>query len=79
MTFIVPYRILGPEDHAMVLHGQGRGTVTIAQRINGRWTERNVHLDDVGYVTRQLAGETDVYLSQNRFFGWHPKNLFCDK
>ena len=70
MTFIVPCRILGPEDHATVLHGQGRGTVTIARRINGRWTERNVHLDDVGYVTRQLAGETDVYLSQNRFFGW---------
>ena len=69
MTFIVPCRILGPEDHATVLHGQGRGTVTIAQRRNGRWTERNVHLDDIAYVVRQLAGKTDVYLSQNRFFG----------
>jgi hypothetical protein len=62
-------RILSPEEHAITLHGEGRGTVAVAQRLNGRWTEHTVPLSDLGYVTRQLAGKTDVYLSQNRFFG----------
>jgi hypothetical protein len=70
MTLIVPRQIITAEDHAAVLHRQGRGTVAIARRISGRWTEDTVHLDDIGYVAHQLAGETDVYLSQNRFFGW---------
>jgi hypothetical protein len=70
MTLVLPRRqIISPEDHATALHAQGRGTVAIARRINSRWTECTVKLDDIGYVTRQLAGETDVYLSQNRFFG----------
>ena len=69
MTVIVPRRILTPEEHATALHGQGRGTVAIAQRINNHWTEQNVSIEDLGYVARQLAGQTDVYISQNRFFG----------
>lgn len=70
MNLVVPRRqILDPEDHATALHDQGHGAVAIARRINGRWTEHNVTLDDLGYVARQLADETDVYLSQNRFFG----------
>jgi hypothetical protein len=68
---IFPRRqILTPHDHATALHGEGRGTVTIAHRADGRWSERAVALADVGYVASQFAGATDVYLSQNRFNGW---------
>ena len=79
-------QILNPEDHANILHGQGRGTVALACRTNGRWTERTVALTDLGYIARQHAGKTDVDLSQNRFFGWRRavaslsqlNALYCD-
>jgi len=38
-SLILPRRkqILTPEDHATTLHGSGRGRVTIAQQLDGRW------------------------------------------
>ena len=62
-------RITGPVDHAAVLHADGRGRVTIANRDGGHWQERSCRIDDLGYAVAQLAGRDDVYLSQNRFFG----------
>ena len=35
----------------------------------GQWRETSVPIADLGYVVRQLEGEPDVYLTQNRFFG----------
>lgn len=69
MTQIVPRRIMTAEEHAAALHGRGRGTVAIAQRINNRWNEHTVSLEDLRYVAGQLAGQSDVYLSQNWFLG----------
>ena len=57
------------DDHALALHPTGRGRVTIARRFGaGSWHEASIPVADLPYVTRQLQGEHDVYLTQNRFF-----------
>jgi hypothetical protein len=61
--------ITSPEQHGQVLHGTGRGNVVVAQRNEGRWHELSVAVGDLAYVTRNLPGRADAYLSQNRFFG----------
>ncbi len=67
-------RLITPADHAQALHHTGLGRVTIARRLEGgAWRERSVPVQDLAYVVRQLAGEPDVYLTQNRFFG--PRRL----
>ena len=44
--------------------------MTIARLARGgAWHEFSVPVQDLGYTVRQLAGEQDVYLTQNRFFG----------
>ena len=58
-----------PVDHALALHPAGAGRVSIARRLHGGWREQSVPVADLAYAARQLAGETDVYLTQNRFFG----------
>ncbi len=87
MPLVVPRaRITTSQDHANILHSQGRGRVAVARRIDGRWSECTVPLGDIGYVASQHAGETDIYLSQNRFFGRRRaiasllqlNALFCD-
>jgi hypothetical protein len=66
----LPTRLATPADHALALHPAGRGRVTLARRLDhGPWREVSVPVGDLGYAARQLAGERDVYLSQNRFFG----------
>jgi hypothetical protein len=87
MPLIVPRaQIITSQDHANISHSQGRGRVAVARRIDGRWTECTVPLGDIGYVASQHAGEPDIYLSQNRFFGRRRaiasllqlNALFCD-
>ena len=58
-----------PVDHALALHPAGKGRVSIARRLRCGWREQSVPVADLAYAARQLAGETDVYLTQNRFFG----------
>jgi hypothetical protein len=70
LAFQSPSRIVTPVDHALALHPAGRGRVTLARRLDGgRWRETSLALHDLGYAVRQLAGEHDVYLTQNRFLG----------
>jgi hypothetical protein len=70
MTLIVPrQQILSPEAHANVLHGRGHGTVALARRIDRGWTERTFAVADIGDSAHHHAGEPDIFLSQNRFFG----------
>ena len=61
-----------PEDHALALHPAGLGRVTIARRQlgDGAWRETSLPVADLAYAVRQLAGMPDVYLTQNRFFGF---------
>src|SRR5262245_52510753 len=55
-----------PEDHAQALHPGGLGRVSIARRHAERgWRETSVPVAELGYAVRQLAGEPDVYLTQN--------------
>jgi hypothetical protein len=65
-----PLRLHTPGDHAVALHPAGLGWVTIARRFGagGAWREASVPVSDLPYVVRQLQGEHDVYLTQNRFF-----------
>jgi hypothetical protein len=66
-----PLHLRTADDHALALHPTGRGRVTIARRFGaGSWHEASVPVSDLPYVTRQLQGEHDVYLTQNRFFSW---------
>src|SRR4051812_30340298 len=63
-------RLDTPAEHALALHPAGLGRVTVAQRSAGAgWRENSIAVADLPYVARQLAGEADVYLAQNRFFG----------
>ena len=63
-------RLSNTVDHALALHAGGRGRVSIARRQGGgSWHETSVPIADLGYVVRQLEGEPDIYLTQNRFFG----------
>jgi hypothetical protein len=64
-----PQCLATPVDHARALHPAGRGRVTLARRFDGRWRETSLPIADLGYAVRQLAGEPDVYLTQNRFLG----------
>jgi hypothetical protein len=60
--------ILTPADHGHILHSEGRGFVTIAQRIHGSWHERGVPIADLDYYLHQLDPHLDSYISQNRFY-----------
>jgi hypothetical protein len=53
-----------------VLHAGGNGCVTIARRYGTTWTESAVPVAELAYVVRQLRGATDVYMTQNRFWGF---------
>lgn len=67
--YSLPDRFTG-DAHGTLLHPDGsRGSATLAQRTD-KWKERRVDLADIPYVTSQLAGEPNVYLSQQRFYGW---------
>jgi hypothetical protein len=61
---------LTPADHARMLHPSGRrGVVTIAQR-GETWVERACSRTELPDIASKLAGESDVYLSQQSFYGW---------
>jgi len=65
-----PLRLHTPVDHALALHPAGLGRVTLARRLDrGGWRETRVPVADLAHAVRDLRGEGDVYLTQNRFFG----------
>lgn len=64
-----------PLAHARFLHGTGKGCVTIAQK-NGPhrpWEPHSYPLEKLIEVVPAYGGGTDIYLSQNRFYG--PRKL----
>ena len=60
-----------PEQHGRILHPDGRGFVTLAERYGprGRWHEQRVPVADLPEALKLRKGQTDVYLTQNRFWG----------
>ena len=80
--------IRGPEDHAALLHPWitgNHGLVTVARRLDGRWRETAIPLNDLGPAVRELRGQPDTYISQNRFKGsrriaflWQLDSLWAD-
>jgi hypothetical protein len=61
---------LPPADHVRLLHPVGRrGVATIAAR-GVEWIERAVPIADLAEYARALRGATDIYVSQQGFWGW---------
>jgi hypothetical protein len=61
---------VSPSDHIKVLHpGGGRGVATIA-RGGSRWIEKPIPLDELEDYVRRLDGASDVFVSQQSFWGW---------
>ncbi len=66
---------LGPElrtpaEHGRILHGERRGHVALAHATPAGWQERAVQVRDLPEILPAVAGESDVYLSTQRFWGW---------
>lgn len=68
-SLLRPCFIHDPEDHALALHAGGRGRVTLARKDGPSWREQSFSATDLGHAVRHLAAGTDLYLTQNRFFG----------
>lgn len=61
---------LTPDQHTILLHPlTQRGIVTVA-RSTTRWTEKAIRIGDLSDYARQLAGVTDIFMSQQTFYGW---------
>lgn len=57
-----------PQQHGRLLHGEGKGIVSLAQRLgNGHWYEKRYPVEVAIEVLRHYQGRRDVYLSQQRF------------
>lgn len=62
--------LLTSDQHTILLHPpKQRGIVTVA-RSAARWTEKAIRIGDLPDHARQLAGVTDVFMSQQTFYGW---------
>jgi AraC-like DNA-binding protein len=72
--FYKPVEITTPTAHAAALHPTGRpGRVAVARRVGaGRngWREEAYPVRELPEALPALAGQSDVYISQNRFGGW---------
>jgi len=59
-----------PAQHAELLHPVGAvGRPVIVWRDGGKWRSLAVKVDELAEALASYAGMTDVYLSQNRFWG----------
>ncbi len=59
-----------PVEHGALLHGAGSSGVAVATKPAGRWSERVYPAGELPEVLSRYAGERDVYLSTQSFFGW---------
>jgi hypothetical protein len=70
--------IATPREHGAALHHHRRdvgdhdprGHIALAQVVGGRWNERAYTVRELPEVLPTLAGQADVYLTANRFWGW---------
>jgi hypothetical protein len=64
---------VSPLTHGSFLHGAGKGYVSLGRKIQGKppynWHQRSYSLDELPEVLPRHLGATDVYISQNRFYG----------
>lgn len=59
-----------PDQHAKALHPLGIGKVTIARKDKEkRWLQGSYSVEHLPKIARMLEGESDVFISQNRFYG----------
>jgi hypothetical protein len=64
-----PQFAFGPADHVQLLHPKGRrGVATVAQG-GASWTERTVTIEELPAYVTVRAGEADLYVSQQTFYG----------
>jgi hypothetical protein len=70
--------IATPREHGAALHHHRRdvgdhhrlGHIALAQVVGGRWNEQAYTVRELPDVLPTLAGQDDVYLTANRFWGW---------
>jgi hypothetical protein len=85
--------IATPREHGAALHHHRRdvgdhhrlGHIALAQVVGGRWNEQAYTVRELPDVLPTLAGQDDVYLTANRFWGWrrisrlaHMGSLYAD-
>jgi hypothetical protein len=60
-----------PREHGRLVHGRGKGTVAIAQKLPGSdfWRERSYSVEVAIELLKHYSGQEDVYLSTQRFRG----------
>ncbi len=65
-----PLAGFAPADHVRILHPEGRRGIATVARGGERWTERAVPIADLAHHVADMAGEADLFLSQQSFYGW---------
>ena len=70
-TKIQPSFIRSAQEHVVTLHCNetAKGKITIAERKKGIWSERTYPLSDLPDAVNEYVGHSDVYITQNRFYG----------
>ena len=63
--------IRSAQDHVVTLHCNktAKGKITIAEHKKGIWSERTYPLSALPDAVNEYVGRTDVYVTQNRFYG----------
>jgi hypothetical protein len=59
-----------PADHVVMLHPPGRRGVATVARGGKRWQETAVPIADLPAFVADIAGQPDVFIAQQSFFGW---------
>lgn len=62
-----------PLNHGRYLHGEGKGLVTVARKIPGKWEQRSYPTEQLYEILPAYGGVYDAYISQNRF--WGPRSV----
>ena len=63
-------KIVKPDQHVSVLHTRGVGKVTIARKDGQKkWVQNSYNVEHLPAITRMLEGQSEVFISQNRFYG----------
>jgi hypothetical protein len=71
-----------PLAHARFLHGTGQGNVTVARKTNlappGDWQQHSYPVEKLYEKLSSYSGLSNVYISQNRFYGSRRSNRIAE-
>lgn len=62
-----------PLNHGRCLHDAGKGLVTVARKIPGKWEQHSYPTQQLYEILPAYGGVQDAYISQNRF--WGPRSV----